>query len=320
MQTTTLARAALKQRLPAFCVLLALLGLGAWRLLPRGTPSAEPAASTAEALPPPATSASSAQAGAAMPAPSKVLAAATRPPPTTVYAIVLDGLAQQTPQALAAARQLRNLCMASYAVLHKEVAPQAADVMAALTSLQGGLRPLPGETPELSQRRQQALEIIQRHCGALARDPQAMHRDEIRRAPKSNPPGFENDLRMHLQAQDFHGAGMTLIGGQSTPVAFFDGQPWGGTSPETYVLAVHFAMWMDPRPSGRMAAQLGVAIECLRNGHCTDQDLALHVLGDGNPLPTPAMLAQANALAPRIFAAMKAVRMEAFLPPADMRR
>lgn len=221
------------------------------------------------------------------------------------------------PQALATARRLRNLCMASYGVLYKELSAPSDNITAALTTLTGPLRPLPGETPELSQRRQDALETIQRQCSALVRDPQAMDRHEIRFVPKASKSGFAAALQMHLNAQDFHSAGMTILtGARSTPIAFFEGMPWGGTTPTTFALALHFAMGMDPRPEGRLAVTLDQAVRCLQDGHCTEEEIALHAVGE-DAQASPETLARARALAPRLFAAMQAGRVEPFLAPWD---
>lgn len=209
--------------------------------------------------------------------------------------------------------------MASYGVLYRELSGPAEDTMASLTALTGPLRPLPDETPELSQQRQNALETVQRQCSALVRDPQVMNRQEIRFVPKASQSGFAAELQMYLSAQDFHGAGMTILtGARSTPIAFFDGLPWGGTSPETFALAMHVAMGMDPRPEGRLVVALDQAAQCLQDGYCTEQEIALHALG-ADARPSPETLARARALAPRLFAAMQAGRVEPFLAPWDSR-
>ena len=145
-------------------------------------------------------------------------------------------------------------------------------------------------------------------------DGEAMNRDEVRLPLRSQPPNFVKDLQAQLAARSYLEIGTTLISGRATPIAYFDGAPWGGIGPEAFVLAVHLATWMDPQPVGRMAAQLDIAIHCLRHGRCTADEVTLHALGDGTR-PSPVTLAQARALAPRLFAAMQAGRVEPFLPP-----
>lgn len=316
------SRSALALKITTLSVVLGLLALGVWwGSTPRtGQIDASSEAVAVQPLPRPTNRQSVAPLASAAPATSPGPAPLPAPVEASAYAIVLEGLAQQTPQALAKARLLRSLCLESYSVLLRFVNAPPNDWLAAAASVHGRLPALPGETIQTSQQRQQALELVQRHCSALMHDAQAMNRDEITRPPRASPPSFEKDLQAHLAAQSYRDIGMTLISGyRSPPVAYFDGQPWGGLRPETYLLAVHFAMWMNPQPIGRMAAQLDLAIQCIRDGHCTEEDVALHVLGDKDPPPTPEMLAQARALAPRIFAAMKAGRVEPFLAPWDAR-
>ncbi|MDL5031071.1 hypothetical protein QRD43_04050 [Pelomonas sp. APW6] len=206
---------------------------------------------------------------------------------------------------------LGSLCVGSYGLL---LTPPG-DWRSTAAGVRGPLPALPGETPQISAQRQQALELLHRHCDPVMQDADAMNRDEVRLPLRSQPPHFVKDLQAQLAARSYLEIGTTLISGRATPIAYFDGAPWGGVGPEAFVLAVHLATWMDPQPVGRMAAQLDVAIHCLRHGRCTADEVTLHALGD-DTRPSPETLARARALAPRLFAAMQAGRVDPFLPPS----
>ena len=175
----------------------------------------------------------------------------------------------------------------------------------------------PGEAPDIYRQRQQARELILMHCGSSFQDEQAQHHPSVFELDHASTMGFAEGLRIQLQAQDFRGAVFQVLMKQKTPVAYFEGVPWGGVSPEGYARALYYGMAQDPRPSTQISIQLDMAEGCVESGICDFELDTLALFRDEN---SPTINAQARALAPRIFAAMKAGRVEAFLPPAGMGR
>jgi hypothetical protein len=233
--------------------------------------------------------------------------------PGSTYALIVRAQADRSVVVRAQARELVRACRAAVALLLETHRKQhnGIDLWTALDS-RNALPRLPDEAPDLHERRQQARELVLTHCDAALRDEQAQNHPSVTEMDRAWRLGFKEALRSQLQAQDFRGAVFQVLMSRSSPVAYFEGIPWGGVSPEGYARALYYALALDPRPSTQISLQLSMAGDCLASGLC-DFDL------DTTPLfrdpNSPAITAQAHALAPRIYAAMKAGRVEAFLPP-----
>lgn len=175
----------------------------------------------------------------------------------------------------------------------------------------------PEETEEGYERRRLARDLILSHCSEALHDEQAQQHPSVTEQHHTWRLGFKEGLRRQLQTQDFRLAMLTVLTARTTQIAYFEGLPWGGVSPEGYTRALYFAMAMDSRQSTQTSIQLDMAGECVEAGHCAADAESQEFF---QTVPNPETQAQAHALAPRIFAAMKAGRVEAFLPPAGVQQ
>lgn len=234
--------------------------------------------------------------------------------PLSTYALIIQSQADRNPVVRAQARGLVRACRGAVVALfdaHRKHQSEI-DLRTALDS-RTALPRLPGEAGVQHEQRQRARELILAHCSSVANDEQALNHPSVSELDAAWHLEFKEALRIQLQAQDFHGAVFQVLMGRKSAVAYFEGLPWGGASPEGYARALYYAMALDPRPSTQTSIQLSMAGNCLESGMC-DLDLeAMPLFREPN---TPAIRAQAHALAPRIYAAMKEGRVEAFLPPA----
>lgn len=238
--------------------------------------------------------------------------------PLSTYAVIVQLQADSRPVVRAQARELIQGCREAVSRLLAVHRKHRSDIefWDAINS-RTPLPRLPEEAEEGYERRRLARDLILSHCSEALHDEQALQHPSVLEQQHTWHLGFKEGLRRQLQTQDFRLAMINVLTARSTQIAYFEGLPWGGVSPEGYARALYFAMAMDSRQSTQTSIQLDMAGACVESGHCA-ADAASQELFD--TVPNPETQAQAHALAPRIFAAMKAGRVEAFLPPAGVQQ